>query len=396
MTMAECVHCRRDATCAKVAGVWVHRSSDRWIPCTVKNRTWIADLGTERSEQTAGSFLKDEVCSMNALVVEDDKAARLILQNWLESLGYEVMTAQNGEDGWSAMAGERVPKLILLDWSVPGLDGIELCRRLRARSWPYYPYVIMIAGRNHRDDVAHALESGADDYLAKPFEIADLEARLKVAGRILMLQDQLIKDREEYRTLAMKDPLTQVWNRTAFLDLLSRELNRSVRQKTEVGLLFLDLDHFKSVNDSLGHLAGDFVLMEITRRLSKMLRSYDFIGRFGGEEFCVALPGCPSDVVGRRAEMIRCAITADPVRVGNIDIPVTVSIGATASGKSSAIDLVAVADVALYRAKTAGRNCTVHCNNSWETHSPESMKAQCENCESYSLESCRLRISDEG
>ncbi|WP_162601826.1 diguanylate cyclase [Occallatibacter savannae] len=330
-----------------------------------------------------------------ALIVEDDRAARLILQHWLKHLGYEVLATDDGNQAWSAMTGDRPPKLILLDWAVPGLDGIELCRRLRAQAASYYTYVIMIAGRQSREDVACALEAGADDYLAKPFAEVDLEARLTVASRILALQDKLIEDRDQFRILATRDWLTDVWSRPAFLDLLARELDRCARQKSDLGLLFLDLDHFKSINDAHGHLVGDLVLKEIARRLSRSLRSYDFIGRYGGEEFCIALPGCPSAAIGKRAEMIRLAISQEPVSAQGIQIPVTLSIGAAsiADRRIGLQDLVAIADVALYRAKSAGRNCTVYCTNRWSEGSvpPELMKTRCGDCEAHTPAACIVK-----
>lgn len=330
-----------------------------------------------------------------ALIVEDDNAARLILQHWLKNLGYEVLATEDGNQAWSAMTMETPPKLILLDWSIPGLDGIELCRRLRASSSPYYTYVIMIAGRHAREDVACALEAGADDYLAKPFAEVELEARLTVAARILALQDKLIEDRDQFRTLATRDWLTDVWTRPAFLDLLSRELNRCARQKSNLGLLFLDLDHFKSINDAHGHLVGDLVLKEIAQRLSRSLRSYDFIGRYGGEEFCIALPGCPATAIEKRAEMIRLAISEEPFRTQGVEIPVTLSIGAAAVGDNiiPLQELLALADVALYRAKAAGRNCTVYCTNAWNDGAvpPEQRKAQCAECEAHASASCIVK-----
>lgn len=355
----------------------------------------------QRDPAERGTFLVEEglvadVQGKNgtnlALIVEDDHAARLILQHWLKNLGYDVLATEDGHQAWSAMNGDKPPKLILLDWSIPGVDGIELCRRLRATSSPYYTYVIMIAGRHAREDVACALEAGADDYLAKPFAEVDLEARLTVAARILALQDKLIEDRDQFRTLATRDSLTDVWSRRAFLDLLSRELDRCARQKSNLGLLFLDLDHFKSINDSHGHLVGDLVLKEIAQRLSRSLRSYDFIGRYGGEEFCIALPGCPATAIGKRAEMIRLAISEEPFRSESVEIPVTLSIGAAARGDAriSLQELVAIADVALYRAKAAGRNRTVFCTKRWtdESLTPERMKARCAECEAHASASC--------
>jgi diguanylate cyclase (GGDEF)-like protein len=326
------------------------------------------------------------------LVVEDDATARMILQNWLQRSGYEVILAQDGLEAWSILTEDNPPKLILLDWSIPGVDGIELCRRLRERARPYYPYVLMTAGRDAKRDVALALESGADDYLSKPFEEPDLMARLKVAHRILELQDSLIEDREQLRAQATKDALTGVWTRRAFLDLLGNELERARRLKTEVGLLFLDIDHFKKINDAHGHLVGDLVLKDIVRRLTKCLRSYDFIGRYGGEEFCIALPGCPEMSIGKRADTIRLAVSVEPTDIPGIRIPITVSVGAAVSTAANVglLELIAVADVALYRAKSAGRNLAVHCRNYWSEPcmSPELLKGQCGRCESQQSRAC--------
>lgn len=326
------------------------------------------------------------------LVVEDDAASRLILQQWLQGAGHEVIVAEDGREAWSILNEEHPPQIILLDWTIPGFDGIELCRRLRNNTRPYYPYIVMTAGRNAKKDVAHALESGADDYLSKPFEQADLRARLKVARRILGLQDSLIQDREQFRAQATKDGLTGVWSRGAFLDLLANELDRARRLKAETGLLFLDIDHFKMINDTHGHLVGDLVLKEIARRLAKQLRSYDFIGRYGGEEFCITLPGCPRSSIGKRADAIRLAISAEPVAVHGECIPITVSVGAAVSspGEVKSLEQVAIADVALYRAKSAGRNCSVHCRNSWQDFflSPELLKRQCEQCEAHDSGAC--------
>ena len=201
------------------------------------------------------------------------------------------------------------------------------------------------------------LEAGADDYLTKPFERNELRARLTVGRRILDLQDGLIRAREEFRFQATHDVLTGIWNRRALLDLLQRELERASRNHSSTALLMLDLDHFKEVNDKYGHLAGDAVLREVARRVMQVIRSYDFVGRYGGEEFLVVLPACDRIHAFQSAERIRSAVAAAPISVNNLAISVTTSIGVTAvAAEVCEKQLLAVADAALYQAKSAGRN----------------------------------------
>ena len=183
---------------------------------------------------------------------------------------------------------QEPPEVVILDWDLPGVDGIELCRKLRDKSRSYYDYNLMITGRTDEADLVHALESGADDCIGKPFGELELRARLLVASRILALQNELIHAREELRMQSMRDGLTGLWNRMAFLDLLKRELARAGRAGGQTGLLLIDLDHFKQTNDTYGHPVGDLVLKETARRLRQSVRSYDFVGRYGGEEFLIA------------------------------------------------------------------------------------------------------------
>jgi diguanylate cyclase (GGDEF)-like protein len=243
------------------------------------------------------------------------------------------------------------------------MDGIELCRRLRDKSRKYYHYILMITGRSGVQDVIHALESGADDCIGKPFGESELRARLLVASRILALQNELIQAREELRIQSMRDALTGLWNRTAFLDLLKREMDRAERTGGRTGLLLLDLDHFKLINDKYGHPTGDTVLKEVSRRMKENVRSYDFVGRYGGEEFFIAFAGCDREQLCERAESIRKAICDEPVKVDKGEIQVTLSIGAVVAeaGEGSVSEAIAVADVALYRAKDAGRNRVALC-----------------------------------
>ena len=294
------------------------------------------------------------------LVAEDDPMFRTILKRWLETWGYPVTIAEDGEQAWAILQQEAQPELLILDWVMPGVDGAELCHRIRARQRAPYQYILLVTAKDNTDDVVAGLDAGADDYPTKPFERNELRARLRVGKRILTLQDGLIRAREDLRFQATHDALTGIWNRRAVFDLLQRELERATRSLSATGLLMLDLDHFKEVNDTYGHLAGDAVLREAAARVIQVVRSYDLVGRHGGEEFLVVLPGCDSNQVLQSAERVRATIEATPIIVGRFAIRVTVSVGATsATSGTSEKELLGIADAALYQAKNAGRNRTV-------------------------------------
>jgi diguanylate cyclase (GGDEF)-like protein len=316
----------------------------------------------------------------------------LILKNWILRWGYEIVVVENGDEAWEVLRQERPPEVVIMDWAMPGIDGIELCRRLRDKSRSYYHYILMVTGRTDELDVVHALESGADDCIGKPFGEAELRARLLVASRILTLQNELIHAREELRAQAMRDGLTGLWNRTAFLDLFGRELKRAERNQGHTGLLLLDLDNFKQVNDTYGHLVGDQVLQEVASRLCHHVRSYDFVGRYGGEEFFIALPGSGKDRLCQRAEAIRKAVSSEPIRLPQGNVTITLSIGAAVaeSEETSVSDVLAVADVALYKAKSSGRNCSVFCERPWEEilESPLTQRDRCSQCDGESVAAC--------
>ena len=307
------------------------------------------DLTTETSEPSA----------FRVLVAEDDPMFRRILKHWLETWGYSVMLAEDGTQAWEILQQDSQPELLILDWVMPGVDGAELCHRVRARARTLYQYILLVTAKDNTEDVVTGLEAGADDYLTKPFERNELRARLRVGRRILTLQAGLIQAREDLRFQATHDALTGIWNRRASLDLLQREIERASRTQSSTGLLMLDIDHFKQVNDNYGHLAGDAVLREVAARITRVVRSYDLVGRHGGEEFMVVLPGCDRDRVLQSAERIRSAIESPPFVMDELQIGVTISVGATSctSGMSEK-EMLTNADDALYKAKNAGRNCT--------------------------------------
>ncbi len=297
--------------------------------------------------------------AFRVLVAEDDPMFRRILKHWLESWGYSVTLAEDGTQAWEILQQESQPELLILDWVMPGVDGAELCHRVRARGRTLYQYILLVTAKDNSDDVVTGLEAGADDYLTKPFERNELRARLRVGRRILTLQAGLIQAREDLRFQATHDALTGIWNRRASLDLLQREIERASRTQSSTGLLILDIDHFKQVNDSYGHLTGDTVLREVASRITHVVRSYDLVGRHGGEEFLVVLPGCDREHALQSAERIRSAIESQPFVVDELQVRVTISIGATSSTSGmSEKEMLTIADAALYKAKNAGRNCT--------------------------------------
>jgi two-component system, cell cycle response regulator len=294
------------------------------------------------------------------LVAEDDAMFRRILQSWLENWGYRVTLAEDGAQAWKILQQDLPPQVLIFDWMMPAMNGLELCRKVRDRNQTPYQYVLLATARDAKQDLVRGLEAGADDYLTKPFEKNELKARLRACNRILTLQDDQIRAHEQLRYQATHDSLTGVWNRAEILETLRRELDRAARSNTATGLLMVDVDHFKRINDTYGHLTGDAVLKEVTQRITKAVRGYDSVGRYGGEEFVVVLPGYSRDQIDHGAERVRAAVDNGPIIVGEEKVPVTISIGAAVTlGSISDKEVLAAADTALYRAKEIGRNRTV-------------------------------------
>lgn len=297
---------------------------------------------------------------MKICIAEDDATHRGLLKDTLTEWGYEVITTADGEEAWQVFQAPDGPQLALFDWRMPCLDGVELCRRVRARPGQRYVYIVILTAWGTKYDLIQGLQAGADDFLLKPYEPEELHARLSVGRRLITVQNELIAAHEAMRWQAMRDSLTGIWNRKAIVDSLVAELSRAYRKDNSVGILLADLDHFKAVNDSLGHLAGDAVLQEAVRRIQSALRPYDLVGRYGGEEFLVVLPGCDESVTLNIGERIRDRLAAEPIRYNGTALSVTTSLGATVCNTGpTPCDLNALlqaADSALYRAKKAGRN----------------------------------------
>ncbi len=299
---------------------------------------------------------------MKVLIADDSAISRRLLEVALRTWGYEVVVASNGDEAWESLQGPDAPRLAILDWMMPGMSGPEVCRRVRAKNDERYTYILLVTSRSDKEDLIEGMEAGADDYITKPFDRNELKVRLGPGRRIVELQDALLKAQEALREQATKDGLTKLWNRRSILEILSRELARSEREKTPLGIVLGDLDHFKAVNDTHGHLVGDSVLRVAARRMLASCRSYDAVGRYGGEEFLLVLPGCDERAAETQAERMRFEIESKPIPTPAGEIRVTSSFGVTAApgGETFSPDeAIKAADEALYAAKERGRNCVV-------------------------------------
>jgi diguanylate cyclase (GGDEF)-like protein len=294
---------------------------------------------------------------MRILIAEDDQISRCLLQATLVRLGHEVVAVENGTQATAALLDPDGPQLAILDWMMPGADGLTVCRTVRQRPTPYV-YIILLTSRDRRSDMVEGFDAEADDFLTKPSDAIELRARLRSGERVLALQENLLRAQASLTYEATHDQLTGLWNRGMILEHLKGEVSRARRKTAPVGVLMADVDHFKPINDSHGHRVGDAVLREVGQRMRAVLRDYDAIGRYGGEEFLMVLGG--ADLAGARdvAERVRLAVRSQPVQHGSIALSVSLSLGvacsATVGFEPDA--LIQVADQALYRAKECGRN----------------------------------------
>jgi diguanylate cyclase (GGDEF)-like protein len=296
---------------------------------------------------------------MKILIAEDDLLARRMIERFLEQWGYSVISAADGTEAWEILQREDGPRLAILDWMMPGMDGTEIARALRQRRSEPYVYILILTSKERKQDVVDGLSAGADDYLTKPFDAEELRGRLHAGRRILALQEALISARDALRFQATHDPLTGLWNRNAAWEALEAELARAQRQGTATSAILADLDHFKQVTDQFGHLAGDAVLRETSRRLRTGVRIYDTVARYGGEEFLIVSPDCSEAAAVIQGERLRHRVGGEIVDLFQSRVEVKLSLGVAVAQPTQGTDassLLRAADAALYRAKTKGRN----------------------------------------
>jgi len=296
------------------------------------------------------------------LIAEDNPVSRKLLEKTLTKAGYEVVSAKNGREALDLFAQRFFP-IVLTDWMMPEMNGPDLCRALRAQSQNGYVFIILLTAKDSKDDIVAGLEAGADDYLTKPFNRAELMARLKTGTRILELERSLKTATEEIRVLSIKDSLTSCYNRGCLTERLPREIKRARRYGHDLSVVLCDIDHFKEVNDTYGHQAGDAVLKAFAKILMDSIRNgVDWVSRYGGEEFLVVFPETPFQGAALVAERLRTAVAEATMETPEGDLHITASFGVTgfsASTPDSRVScdaVVKMADNMLYQAKNAGRN----------------------------------------
>jgi len=298
---------------------------------------------------------------MKVLIAEDDKVSCKVLEKNIKNWGYKVAITSNGQQAWKIFQKDEIP-LAILDWVMPKIDGLELCQKVRELNKDNYTYIILLTSKDRQEDILQGFRAGADDYIVKPFDALELRARLQTGKRIVDLQNQLIHSKKKLEELARQDSLTKLWNRAAIIQLLQEEMDRSRREKKPVATIIIDIDYFKNINDTYGHLVGDTVLLEVTSLMKKKVRSYDRIGRYGGDELLVVLPNCRLNQAQDIAERLRLAVSHKKIKTEMGILDVTLSLGGFSSERQSAIsaeDMIKASDSALYQAKRNGRNCVI-------------------------------------
>jgi len=290
---------------------------------------------------------------MRILVADDDRISNELLVHTLEEWDHEPVPAKDGIETLRILRDDNAPTFLILDWMMPGMSGADVCRFVRKISVNNpYVYILVLTGRREKKDLIEALEAGADDFIQKPFDPEELRVRVRAAVRILELQSALLSK-------ARHDSLTGLLNHGAILEELDKEFNRCRRDKKPVSVLLADLDYFKKINDQYGHQAGDSVLHITADRIRSTFRSYDSVGRYGGEEFLIVLPGCNMQDAFRLSDRLRNSVAEVAVESPAGSIPFTISIGVACAkdfAQTSSTQLVQAADEALYKAKEKGRN----------------------------------------
>lgn len=300
---------------------------------------------------------------MKILIADDDSVSRRMMQRMLIHAGYDVLAAADGGEAVELLLSKDAPRLALLDWMMPVMDGLDVCRELRRLPERAYTYIALLTSKEAKEDLIAGLEAGADDYLTKPCNPHELAARLRTGERILRMEDTLVAAREGMRFKATHDPLTSLWNRGAIVAHLEAEIKCVQQGGGPLSVLLCDVDHFKLFNDCHGHLVGDAVLREIANRLTAAVKPGDLVGRYGGEEFLVLLRDCDEHAMRQSADQVRLGVCSYPVAVGAEQLPLSVSIGALNIGRLRNCDdiqsVLGQVDAALYRAKIEGRNRVV-------------------------------------
>ncbi len=292
------------------------------------------------------------------VVVDDDPSIRRLVGLLLTRAGYATVACATGEEAREVLT--TLPwDLAVLDRLLPDMDGLALCRELKSQPEFRARYIIMLTGQSEQEDKVEGLELGADDYITKPFQSAELLARIRAGKRIVDLQKELIETNKRLELLSITDGLTRLYNHRHFQDELARAFDESQRYQRPLSLAIVDIDFFKKVNDAHGHAVGDEVLKAVANVFRESVRSTDLVARYGGEEFAVIMPETVLDDAMVFAEKIRAMIesTKMPTQAGELSVTVSVGVASVPHSRiRAAKEVVVAADKALYRAKRSGRN----------------------------------------
>ncbi len=298
---------------------------------------------------------------MKVLIADDENIVRFRLEKFLQDFGYEVLSVSNGEAAWELIQSPSSPDLLILDWEMPGMDGLVICRETRKLNSEYYTYILLLSSRSEPEDIIEGMEAGADDYITKPFNKEELRVRLRAGRRIVELNREVVDSRNLLKEKAAHDALTGLANRGKIEEVLDKELERAKRKGSPLCLAMIDIDHFKKVNDTYGHLAGDQVLRKVSKMLLADSRPYDVVGRYGGEEFLLLMPDYDIETTLNKVERLRKTICQSSITTSEGVIVVSISTGVCLAKNltdSDMNDLIKTADLALYKAKNNGRNRT--------------------------------------
>ena len=298
---------------------------------------------------------------MNVLIADDEPVSRRLLEILLNKWGYNVSVAADGEEAWRVLQGSTRFSIAILDWMMPGMDGVQVCRKIRQSETRPPMYVLLLTAKQATEDANGRYESVADDYLPKPYAAHELKARLRAARRIIELENQLEAARESIKVATTHDPLTGLWNRSAILEVLHREIHRARRQSSPLTVLMVDIERLKEINHQYGHLAGDAVLRETARRIRSNIRSYDSVGRTDGGQFVIVAPSCDHTGALNQSCRLHSKICQQAIKTFAGDFPLTVRLGiAVGCNNHQAHDFISAADSALAEARKTGKSSIIY------------------------------------
>jgi len=305
-----------------------------------------------------GDQMKAAGQPVKVLVADDSAVSRKLVELTLSEKQYSLVFAKSGRETLDLFA-EQHPSLVIVDWMMPDLTGLEICKHIRSRAQASYTYIILLTGKSEKESVVEGLAAGADDYLTKPFHHEELIARVGVGLRIIGLQREIEAKNLLLKELSLTDALTSLPNRRAIEDWATRQLSGAARYGFSFWVALADLDHFKRVNDTYGHDAGDSVLKAFSEILKSNSRKSDICGRIGGEEFLLVLTHTTGENAKLVIDRVRVELEATHFNFDGKSLKVTASFGLAGFVGTRAPDfnrLVAQADAALYSAKRQGRN----------------------------------------